>query len=88
MRVRREMLAWCLDTLADISSATVDATKETVKSVINLRDKFNGIQRWTGQTIHWRNSFPHHCVRDSFAWKCVRSKTKSKRMLKNPKFRT
>lgn len=40
---RREMLGPdALDTLADISSATVDATKEKVKSVaVNLRDKFN-----------------------------------------------
>lgn len=40
---RREMLGPdALDTLSDISSATVDATKEKVKSVaINLRDKFN-----------------------------------------------
>lgn len=40
---RREMLGPdALDTLSDISSATVDATKEKVKSVaVNLRDKFN-----------------------------------------------
>lgn len=40
---RRELLGPdALDTLSDISSATVDATKETVKSVaVNLRDKFN-----------------------------------------------
>lgn len=40
---RRELLGPdALDTLSDISSATVDATKETIKSVaINLRDKFN-----------------------------------------------
>lgn len=40
---RRELLGPdALDTLSDISSATVDATKEKVKSVaVNLRDKFN-----------------------------------------------
>lgn len=40
---RRELLGPdALDTLSDISSATVDATKEKVKSVAaNLRDKFN-----------------------------------------------
>lgn len=40
---RRELLGPdALDTLSDIGSATVDATKEKVKSVaVNLRDKFN-----------------------------------------------
>lgn len=40
---RRELLGPdALDTLSDISSATVDAAKEKVKSVaVNLRDKFN-----------------------------------------------
>ena len=40
---RRELLGPdALDTLSDINSATVDATKEKVKSVaVNLRDKFN-----------------------------------------------